>query len=71
MQTCRKDGRLLRPEVPALSLDITFHKKAYNDDNIPKGEVGTYIRYFYEIIKKKIWISNIIWIKQYLYTYLY
>ena len=39
MKTCRTDGLLLKPKVPALALDIQFYNLAYDYKLGSKAEV--------------------------------
>ena len=41
MQTCRADGTLLKPDMPAMAIERTWDTKAFKDDAGPAGEVWT------------------------------
>jgi len=34
MKTCMPDGRLLKPEVPVMTIDSNFYTKAFDDDSL-------------------------------------
>jgi len=40
MKSCRADGKILKPDVPAIAIDAMFYEKAFGKDFGPKGEVN-------------------------------